>query len=93
MKHAINALVDCVFKALFGRKGNEDVLIDFLNCVLKPQNPIVGVQVLNPYNEKEYLGDKLSIVDIKAEDENKNQFDIELQLGVAGHLKNRMLFY
>jgi hypothetical protein len=30
--------------------------------------PITEVEILNPFNEKEFIGDKLSIVDIKARD-------------------------
>lgn len=70
MKHHIDPTVDCVFKAILGSVQNSNLLIDFLNAVTKPKphRKIVSVDIINPYNEKEFLTDKLSIVDIKAED-------------------------
>jgi predicted transposase/invertase (TIGR01784 family) len=70
MRHRIDPKVDCVFKALLGAEGNRGLLIHFLNAVLGadlPQ-PITTVEIKNPYNDKEFIGDKLSIVDIKARD-------------------------
>ena len=42
--------------------------------------PLTGVDILNPYNDKEFLEDKLSIVDVKALDNNGNLYQIEIQL-------------
>jgi len=33
--------------------------------------PLVWVDILHPYNEKEFLSDKLSIVDVKARDSHE----------------------
>ena len=68
MKHCINPQVDCVFKAILGADDNKALLINFLNGIVTPQSPIVSVEILNPYNEKETISDKLSIVDVKARD-------------------------
>ena len=92
MKHLINPLVDCVFKAILGSESNKPVLISFLNSVIKPACPIVSVEILNPYNEKEFVGDKLSIVDIKAKDELHRLYQIEVQLALFPHLPARMLY-
>ena len=64
--------VDYAFKKVFGSgKLNTSVLMDLLDAVLKPppERRIVALQVLNPFNEKDSLDDKLSILDIKAQDE------------------------
>ena len=68
MRHRIDPKVDCVFKALLGAEGNRSLLIHFLNAVLGADlpRPITTVEIRNPYNDKEFLSDKLSIVDIKA---------------------------
>jgi predicted transposase/invertase (TIGR01784 family) len=50
------------------------------------------VDILNPYNEKEFIGDKLSIVDIKAQDDQKRLFQIEIQMAIFPHLPARMLY-
>ncbi len=70
MKHPIDPKVDCVFKALLGAERNRRLLIHFLNAILGEElaAPIVEVEILNPYNDREFLDDKLSIVDVKARD-------------------------
>lgn len=84
MKYHIDALVDCVFKALLGREHNKNLLLNFLNAILKPTHPLVNVTLLNPYNEKEYLTDKLSIVDVKAVDDQQ-------QVALSDHCQVHLL--
>nr|WP_274601187.1 Rpn family recombination-promoting nuclease/putative transposase [Halochromatium roseum] len=42
--------------------------------------PVSSVEILNPYNEREFLDDKLSIVDVKARDGQGGLHQIEIQL-------------
>ncbi len=85
MRHPIDPKVDCVFKALLGAEANSALLIHFLNAVLGPDlpRPITAVRIMNPYNEKEFLDDKLSIVDVKATDDAGCLYQVELQLTFA----------
>ena len=94
MKYHIDPTIDCVFKALLGSEENKNLLINFLNAVIDPQNksPIVTVEIRNPYNEKKFLSDKLSIVDIKAEDNAKRLHQIEIQLATYTALAARMSY-
>jgi len=92
MRHLINPLVDCVFKALLGDVKNTHLTVDFLNAIIKPAFPIQTIHILNPYNEKEFLDDKLTIVDIKAVDSEGNHYQIEVQLAVFSYLPARMLY-
>ena len=48
---------------------NERPVADLLHAVLKPEKPIVELQILNPFNEKDAADDKLSVLDIKARDD------------------------
>jgi len=52
----------------------------------------VWVDILNPYNDKEFLTDKLSIVDIKARDGHEHLYQIEIQLCSYAHLPARILY-
>ncbi len=62
-RHPIDPKVDCVFKALLGSRSNQNLLIHLLNAVL-------GQELATPIvNEREFLDDKLSIVDVKAQDQ------------------------
>ena len=73
MQHAIDPKIDCVFKALLGSDENRNLLIHFLNAFLAQEltEPLVWVDILNPHNVKEFLSDKLSIVDVKAKDRHE----------------------
>ncbi|MEZ4527101.1 MAG: PD-(D/E)XK nuclease family transposase [Desulfobacterales bacterium] len=71
MKPGIDPKVDCVFKSILGKEENKNLLIHFLNAVLEPEpgKRIREVVLENPFNEKDFIGDKLSVVDVKALDE------------------------
>ena len=68
MKHPIDPKVDCVFKAILGAAEHLNLSLNFLNVLLEAELPslLVELELLNPYNEKEFLSDKLSIVDVLA---------------------------
>ena len=93
MKLGIDPKIDFAFKWVFGRTRNEQVLVHFLNAVIKPQRPIVRATLLNPFNEKEFDGDKLSVLDVKVQDENGRLYNIEIQMHLVPHFCERILYY
>ncbi len=94
MQHPIDPKIDCVFKALLGSEANRRLLVHFLNAVLGADlpAPVVEVVLLNPYNEREFLGDKLSVVDVKARDEAGRIYQVEIQILVFPNLPARILY-
>ena len=94
MKHQIDPKIDCVFKAFLGAEDNRNLLVHFLNAIIGSDiaAPLTGVDILNPYNDKEFLEDKLSIVDVKARDNNGNLYQIEIQLVNFANLPERILY-
>lgn len=94
MKHRIDPKVDCVFKALLGREDNTALLINFLNAFLGSDlpRPITTVNILNPYIEQEFKGDKFSIVDVKARDGLQQIYQVEIQLLIKPWLRERMIY-
>jgi len=94
MKHQIDPTIDCVFKAILGSEENKNLLVHFLNSVLSSElkQPITSVSILNPYNDKEYLSDKLSIVDVKARDNSEQLYQIEIQLSYYPSLPARVIY-
>jgi predicted transposase/invertase (TIGR01784 family) len=92
LENFIYPTVDCVFKAILSAPGNENLLVNFLNSVLQPKSAIVNVDIINPYNEKEFIDDKLTIVDIKATDAAGIKYQVEVQLTTPSYLKDRMLY-
>jgi predicted transposase/invertase (TIGR01784 family) len=94
MKYRIDPTVDCVFKAILGADENKNLLIHFLNSVLEIEGElkIKDVEIKNPYNERQFINDKLSIVDIRAIDDQNKQYQIEIQLAVYADLIPRILY-
>ncbi len=62
----IKPTVDFVFKKVFGSPENVSVLIRLLNAILKLPQPIVHVEILNPFSYQEFADDKLIVLDIRA---------------------------
>ncbi len=91
----IDPKVDYAFKHLFGREASRPILIDVLNSVLQPPQGehIRDLELLNPFNPKEALDDKLSILDIKARDQTGRQFNIEMQMLAFPAYDKRILYY
>ena len=91
----IKPTVDYAFKHTFGRESTKPLLIDVLNQVLQSSttNFLSEVELMNPLNQKEALDDKLSILDIKARDQSKRQFNIEMQILAFRHYEKRILYY
>ena len=92
----VKPLNDFIFKKIFGEKGNEDILIAFINAVLKrtKKEPIVEVEIIdNKQLTKELILDKTGIIDVRAKTTNGENIDIEVQLTDQGNMDKRTLFY
>ena len=89
----LNPKIDFVFKKIFGSEEHPEILISFLNAVLKPQKPIVSVEIKNKKKEKEYIEDKFSRLDVKALTSNKEIINIEIQLKNEYNMIQRSLYY
>src|SRR6266478_175758 len=91
----IDPKVDYAFKHLLGREATRPILIDVLESVLQPSagHHIQDIELLNPFNPKEGLDDKLSILDIKARDQGGRQFNVEMQMLAVRYYHKRILYY
>jgi len=94
MRHPIDPKIDCVFKALLGSEDNRALLIHFLNALLGRElpAPVSTVEILDPYNAREFPSDKLSIVDVKARDAQGRFYQVEIQLLLHADLPARILY-
>lgn len=84
MSLGIQPTVDFVFKKVFGSPENLPVLIGLLNAILQREEPIVYVELLNPFSYQEFADDKLVVLDIRARDSTGRWLNIEMQVTVAG---------
>lgn len=89
----LNPKIDFVFKKIFGSEEHPEVLISFLNAVLKQKNKIVEVEIKNSDIEKAYIEDKFSRLDVKAKTNNKEIINIEIQLKNEYNMIQRSLYY
>ncbi|WP_242217610.1 Rpn family recombination-promoting nuclease/putative transposase [Bacillus cereus group sp. BfR-BA-01380] len=91
----VNLRIDFAFKQLFGTKGNEEILIGFLNAILEDSldSPITSLQLEDPHLHKAYEDDKLSILDLLATLDNGTQVNIEIQLRNTHDMIKRSLYY
>ena len=91
----ISALLDIVFKYLLGSRESTPLLTDFINAVEKDSGfpEIEEVTIENPFNDKTYLDDKLSIIDVRARDKAGKWYNIEVQLQSQKHFPERILYY
>ena len=70
-----------------------EITLHFLNAILGGDPVIESVEILNPFNDKDFQDDKLSILDIKATDDQGRLLDIEMQTSLPGELANRLIYY
>ena len=83
MRLGIRPLVDFAFKMIFGSPENMQALIGLLNAILCFEQPIVTVQIKNPFNYKEFEQAKHIMLDIRATDSGGRSYNIEMQIQTA----------
>jgi predicted transposase/invertase (TIGR01784 family) len=95
MKPQSDPKVDYAFKHVFGREQSKPVLMSLIDAVLQPMpgQQIASLELMNPFNDKEALDDKLSILDIKARDQSGRQFNVEMQMLASSDFRQRALYY
>lgn len=93
MSEKINPRIDIAFKKIFGAEENKDLLISLINSIVGEEDHVVDVTLLNPYNQKNFKNDKLSILDIKAEGDHGKKFNIEIQITDEADYDKRALYY
>ena len=93
IKNLLDPKVDFVFKNIFGSEKHPEILISFLNAILKPDIPIVHVEIKGTDIAKNFVEDKYSRLDIKAITSNSEIINIEIQLKNEHNMIKRSLYY
>ena len=90
----INPFTDYGFKRLFGEEANKDLLLDFLNELLREEQ---GEIISLTYLKTEQLGntplDRKAIFDLYCENANGEKFIVELQKSKQDFFKDRTVYY
>ena len=86
---------DYAFKKIFGSEDHKDILIDFLNSLLKLEGDkrIQSVEFLSPTQAPLYDGKKISILDILCKDGRDIKYIVEMQVAKTANFLNRTVFY
>ena len=93
MARFINPFTDVGFKRIFGQEINKDLLIDFLNALLKGERRVKDIRFLDKELLPEYENDRSLIYDIYCTDENGEQFIVEMQNREHVNFRERTLYY
>ncbi|MCW5213273.1 PD-(D/E)XK nuclease family transposase [Desulfobulbus sp. TB] len=90
----INLFTDYGFKKIFGEEPNRNLLLDFLNELLKEEQGEIRDLT---YLKTEQLGDtdidRKAIFDLYCENERGEKFIVELQKSKQNFFKDRTLYY
>jgi len=95
MRHEryINPFTDFGFKRLFGEEPNKDLLLDFLNELLRKEKG--NIKTIT-YLKNEHLpdfGERKAIFDIYCENESGEKFIVEIQKAKQNFFKDRSIYY
>ena len=86
---------DIAFKKIFGDENKTEVLISFLNSILEFEDTkqIKSLTILNPYQIPQLKDYKNTVLDIKAKNEDNEEFIVELQKKNLHNFAKRSLYY
>lgn len=91
LKRRLPLTNDYVFKKVFAKAGNEEILKDFLESILEIK--IQKIEVKNPELPKDLIDKKAGILDIKAELNESQICDIEIQVANEKNIEHRSTYY
>ena len=90
----INPFTDFGFKRIFEQEYNKDLLIDFLNSILKrTADPIIDISYTSTEQQPPTSLDRRSVVDIFCKSSSGEEFIVEIQKNKQIYFKDRTLLY
>jgi len=89
----INPFTDFGFKRLFGEEMSKDILINFLNSILKDAGEIKEITYLNNERLGRSINNRRAIFDLFCENQAGELFIVEMQKAKQDYFKERSVFY
>jgi predicted transposase/invertase (TIGR01784 family) len=89
----VDPKTDIAFKKIFGNEAHKNILIEFLNEILELDAPIEDVTISNAYQAPRLKGLKETTLDIKATDNKKREFIVEMQVEKETAFVKRAVYY
>ena len=86
---------DYFVRYLLGSLGNEDILENIVNCVLRDSGfqEVHNLEIINPHNLPENINLKESVLDVKAITKDNKKIIIEIQLSGNIDFVKRIFYY
>jgi predicted transposase/invertase (TIGR01784 family) len=88
----MNPYTDFGFKKLFGTEANKDLLIEFLNQLIREQGVITDIT----YLQNEHVGrnpeDRKAVFDIFCTNEREERFIVEMQRAKQNYFKDLSVY-
>ncbi len=91
-KKLLSPKLDVVFQVLFGEVGSEEITKDFLEAILNEKITKIDLS-RNPILRRMSINDKMGILDVIIEIDNKEYCNIEMQMSDKDDLIRRILYY
>ena len=89
----INPFTDFGFKRIFGQEISKEILIDFLNLLLKGEQNIVALQFKNTELQPVVQDKRRVVFDLYCESDKGIQFIVEMQAARQEYFYDRGLYY
>ena len=86
---------DYFVRYLLGSLGNEDILENIVNCVLRDSGfqEVHNLEIINPHNLPENINLKESVLDVKAITKDNKKIIVEIQLSGNIDFVKRIFYY
>ena len=91
----INPKTDFAFKKIFGSIESRDILISFINAMLRlgPEHEIVDLTIIDPYQAPKIKGMEYAYLSAKARSRDESGFIIEMQVLHVHGFKEESILY
>jgi predicted transposase/invertase (TIGR01784 family) len=94
MSKYINPFTDFGFKRIFGEEFNKDLLIDFLNELLREEEgTITNITYMTPEQLGITAAERRAVFDIYCENDRGEKFIVEMQKAKQKYFKDRSVYY
>ena len=89
----LNPLTDFGFHKIFGTESNKNLLIDFLNQIIKEEGLITDIQYLTSEQWGSFETDRKAVFDIFCTTEKGAYFIVEMQKAKQAFFRDRSIYY
>ena len=86
---------DFIFRNILGAEQNSDLLLSLINAIFESKGikPVTGIHPVTPQLPVHEVAQREGVLDIRAIDSEKRQYDVELQVRSHLFFINRSIYY